>query len=72
MSAISRKNQITIPKQVLETARLDPGEDVRITSSGPGRIEVVRTDDLIDEFAGRLDKTAYPIGYLDAVRREWE
>lgn len=72
MSAISGKNQVTIPKKVLEEAGMGPGEDVRITSSGPGRIELIKTDDLIAEYAGRLDKRAYPAAYLDDVRREWE
>ena len=72
MSAISRKNQVTIPKQVLEAAGLHPGEDVRIASVGPGRIEVIKTDDLIAEYAGRLDGTVYPPGYLEDVRRGWQ
>ncbi len=72
MSAISRKNQITIPKDVLSAAGLSPGDDVRINTVGPGRIEVVRSDDLINEFAGMFDETVYPPGYLEDLRREWE
>jgi AbrB family looped-hinge helix DNA binding protein len=71
MSAISRKNQVTIPKDVLDAAGLAPGDDVRIASGGPGRIELVKTDDLIDEFAGSLDDSVYPRGYLEDVRRGW-
>jgi AbrB family looped-hinge helix DNA binding protein len=71
MSAISRKNQVTIPKDVLQAAGLTAGDDVRITSAGPGRIELVKTDDLIEEFAGRLGEDAYPPGYLEEVRRGW-
>lgn len=72
MSAISRKNQVTIPKQVLEAAGLHPGEDVRITSIGQGRIEVVKTENLIAEYAGRFDGAVYPPGYLEDVRRGWQ
>ena len=72
MSAISRKNQITIPKDVLRAAGLSPGDDVRINTVGPGRIELVRSDDLINEFAGVFDETVYPPGYLEDLRREWE
>jgi AbrB family looped-hinge helix DNA binding protein len=71
MSAISRKNQVTIPVDVLRSAGLAPGDDVRITSVGAGRIELVKTADLIKEFAGCLDDEAYPPGYLDEVRRGW-
>lgn len=71
MSVISRKNQVTIPKDVLGAAGLSPGDDVQITSAGPGRLELAKTSDLIDEFAGRLDETVYPDGYLDEVRRGW-
>jgi AbrB family looped-hinge helix DNA binding protein len=69
MSAVSRKNQVTIPADVMRQAGLAPGDDVRISSLGPGRIELVKTDELIDEFAGALDETVYPPGYLDDVRR---
>ena len=72
MSAISRKNQVTIPKDVLEASGLEPGEDVCIASVGPGRIELVKTDDLIAQYAGRLGKESYPPGYLEDIRREWE
>jgi AbrB family looped-hinge helix DNA binding protein len=71
VSAVSRKNQVTIPADVMRDAGLEPGDDVRIRSVGPGRIELVKSDDLIDEYAGSLDKTVYPPGYLDEVRDGW-
>jgi AbrB family looped-hinge helix DNA binding protein len=71
MSVISRKNQVTIPAQVMRDAGLAPGDDVRIRNAGPGRIELVKADDLIAQFAGAFDETVYPPGYLDEVRRGW-
>lgn len=71
MSLVSRKNQITIPADVMREAGLGPGDDVRVRSVGPGRIELVKTAELIDEYAGRLDSTTYPPGYLDDIRSGW-
>jgi AbrB family looped-hinge helix DNA binding protein len=71
MSAVSRKNQITIPAEVMRQAGLAPGDDVRVRSVGPGRIEMVKVEELVAEHAGSLDSTAYPPGYLDEVRGGW-
>ena len=71
MSAISRKNQITIPADALRAAGLRPGDDLRVTSIGPGHIELVATDALIEQYAGSMDDDVYPRGYLDEVRDGW-
>jgi bifunctional DNA-binding transcriptional regulator/antitoxin component of YhaV-PrlF toxin-antitoxin module len=71
MTAISRKHQVTIPVDVLREAGLEAGDDVRVASVGPGRIELVKTDELIDAYAGSFDEDVYPPGYLDEVRRGW-
>ena len=71
MSVISRKNQVTLPVDALRAAGLEPGDDVLIEVVGPGRLELVRADDLIQEFAGVFDASVYPKGYLDELRREW-
>ena len=71
MSAISGKNQITIPVEVLRAAGLRSGDDVRVASVSPGRIELVKTEELLEEYAGSFDETVYPAGYLDEVRSGW-
>jgi AbrB family looped-hinge helix DNA binding protein len=71
MSLVSRKNQVTIPANVMRDAGLKPGDDIRVRTIGPGRVEFVKTDELIADFAGRLDVETYPAGYLDDVRSGW-
>ena len=71
MSVISRKNQVTLPVDALRAAGLEPGDDVRVQAVGPGRLELARTADLVDEFAGIFDASVYPDGYLEKLRREW-
>ena len=71
VSVISRKNQVTLPVEALRAAGLEPGDDVRVQAVAPGRLELVRVDELIREFAGVFDATVYPEGYLDRLRDEW-
>lgn len=68
---VSRKNQITIPAAVMREAGLEPGDDLRVRSVGAGRIELVKTDDLIEQLAGSLDAKTYPPSYLEDVRSGW-
>jgi bifunctional DNA-binding transcriptional regulator/antitoxin component of YhaV-PrlF toxin-antitoxin module len=71
MSLISRKNQVTIPVDALREAGLSPGDDVRVRVVGPGRLELVRIEDLIAKFAGTVGDDVYPPGYREELRREW-
>jgi bifunctional DNA-binding transcriptional regulator/antitoxin component of YhaV-PrlF toxin-antitoxin module len=71
MGLISSKNQVTLPVSALREAGLRAGDDVRVQVVGPGRLELVRPDELLAEFAGIFDETVYPEGYLDELRREW-
>jgi hypothetical protein len=71
MSVISRANQVTLPVAGLREAGLKPGDEVRVYVLGPGKLALVRTTDLVAEFAGIFDATVYPADYLEWLRREW-
>ncbi|MEJ7788192.1 MAG: AbrB/MazE/SpoVT family DNA-binding domain-containing protein [Solirubrobacteraceae bacterium] len=70
MGVISSKNQLTLPVDVMRAAGLSSGDDVKIVSPGPGRIEIVQTDELVARYAGSLPDV-YPDGYLEHLRDEW-
>lgn len=72
MPKLSRKNQVTIPVNVLRKSGLEPGDEVRVRAVGRGRLELERWSDLVDRFAGSLPSGAYPPGYLEGLRSEWE
>jgi bifunctional DNA-binding transcriptional regulator/antitoxin component of YhaV-PrlF toxin-antitoxin module len=71
MSTISRKNQVTLPVEALRAAGLEAGDEVKVRAVAPGRLEIVRADELVAEFAGVFDKKTYPADYLERLRREW-
>jgi bifunctional DNA-binding transcriptional regulator/antitoxin component of YhaV-PrlF toxin-antitoxin module len=71
MSKLSSKHQVTIPVRILREAGLAAGDEIVIRSSGQGRIEIERADDLVRRYAGSLPAGTYPAGYLDQLRGEW-
>ena len=67
---ISTKNQATIPVQALKDAGLAPGDRVRVTAAGRGRLLLESDLDLLARHAGSLPNVYAP-GELDALRDEW-
>jgi bifunctional DNA-binding transcriptional regulator/antitoxin component of YhaV-PrlF toxin-antitoxin module len=72
MAKLSSKNQMTIPVDVLRDAGMQPGDQLTVRAAGQGRLEVERTQDVIDRYAGALPPGTYSTGFLDQLRDEWE
>jgi len=67
---ISAKNQATIPVVALRRAGLKPGDEVQVEAIGAGRIVLIRVEETLAGYAGRLTGV-YPKGSLQKLRREW-
>lgn len=68
---MSSKHQITIPVDALRDAGVEAGERLLARADGPGRIILVREDDVLAAFAGALTDVYRP-GELAALRDEWD
>jgi len=60
VSIISRMNRVTLPVNALRAAGLEPGDDLRVQALGPGRLELARADDIVEEFAGISMRPSIP------------
>lgn len=67
---ISAKHQATIPVQALKDAGLKPGDEVRVTATGRGRLVLERDLNLVERHSGSL-RGVYQPGELDDLRDEW-
>ena len=70
-SRISSKHQVTIPAEALQKAGFKPGDVLRVAASGPGRIELLRDEDVLARYAGSLTGV-FGLDYLEELRSEWE
>jgi AbrB family looped-hinge helix DNA binding protein len=68
---ISRKNQVTLPVDVVLRAGLKPGDSMAVELKTTGEIVLRPEVDPLDKYIGMFDGI-YPPGYLRALRDEWE
>ena len=73
---LSRKNQVTLPVDVVAAVGLRPGDELRVEAED-GHIVLEPAMSLAERRLAALesigDKYAgmYPPGYLEQIRREW-
>ncbi len=68
---ISRKNQVTLPVDVLVRAGLGPGDTLAVELKTDGQIVLRREEDPLLRHIGSMTGM-FPPGYLDDLRDEWE
>ena len=71
VTRISRKNQVTLPIAALAKARVQAGDELRVTVEARGRILLVQDHDPLDNFVGALPGLSAATD-LDALRNEWD
>lgn len=68
---ISAKHQVTIPMSAFTGAGLKAGDTVKAEALGPGRVVLIRQDDLLDEFSGALTTGGALRKTVEQLREEW-
>jgi AbrB family looped-hinge helix DNA binding protein len=71
-SRISTKNQITIPAAALRSAGLKPGDSVVIETHGRGQLTLSSVDEIMAQFAGRIDTGGKLREQINELRNEWQ
>jgi bifunctional DNA-binding transcriptional regulator/antitoxin component of YhaV-PrlF toxin-antitoxin module len=69
-TTVSAKHQVTIPKTAMTRAGLRVGDRLRAEARGQGRVLLIREDDPVGRYAGKLTGMYRP-GELDKLRDEW-
>jgi AbrB family looped-hinge helix DNA binding protein len=68
---ISRKNQVTLPVDVVVRAGLKPGDTMAVELKTTGEIVLRPEVDPHEQYVGIFDRV-YPPRSLDELRDEWE
>lgn len=68
---MSGKHQVTIPVDALREAQLGPGDELRVTADGRGRLVLTAVSDPLEELIGSAPGLSADTD-LQALRDEWE
>lgn len=68
---LSKRNQITIPREAREALRLKPGDRLLVVERGGHLIVMPRPKSFAKAIRG-LACGMYPEGYLENERRSWD
>lgn len=68
---ISSKHQVTIPRSAFRGAGLEAGDLLRAEANGPGRVVLIRIDELADRYSGCIDSGGELRAQVGRLREEW-
>jgi bifunctional DNA-binding transcriptional regulator/antitoxin component of YhaV-PrlF toxin-antitoxin module len=68
---ISSKNQVTLPVAALAEAGLKPGDELKATVVGQGKVLLEQEVDPLESLLGSMTGVFEP-GYLRKLREEWD
>ncbi|AEH10060.1 MULTISPECIES: AbrB/MazE/SpoVT family DNA-binding domain-containing protein [Protofrankia] len=71
VTRVSRKHQVTLPVDVLRAAGLGPGDELRVTADGRGRLVLTAVRDPLEELIGSAPGLS-AVTDLETLRNEWE
>lgn len=68
---MSRKHQVTLPADALREAHVQPGDELRVTVDGVGRLVLTPVEDPLEALIGSAPGMSAETN-LEAMRDEWE
>jgi len=71
VTRLSRKNQVTLPVAALREAHIKPGDELRVSVDGRGRLVLIPVEDPLEALIGSAPGLSAAT-QLEMLRDEWE